>query len=334
MTLSGQIYNLASPTERLYPTHFCRNCGQEFHPVTLRPAQGGSYFETREIDDIPIEADEDDEGAEWGFLMPEPADPAFDFTGEDHDYPESWLETTKRGERRLKRTYRERRARLHEVAPSGQCGTGHRSWFMPGKFRFCPVCKTVSNTSVRDINKLASLSGEGRSSATTVIVTAILNWMNGEQSDLPEHTRKLLAFTDNRQDAALQAGHFNDFVFVTLLRASILSALKSAPAGSLPAPDMGAGIQAALGFLADGAFAQRAEEWMENPALKGQAREDAESVLREGLQYRFWIDQRRGWRFTNPNLEQLGLVRAEYQSNASRSLADQLYFSCGTEVYR
>ena len=36
-------------------------------------------------------------------------------------------------------------------------------------------------------------------------------------------------------------------------------------------------------------------------------------MLREGLQLRFWIDQRRGWRFTNPNLEQLGLVRAEYQ---------------------
>ena len=38
-----------------------------------------------------------------------------------------------------------------------------------------------------------------------------------------------------------------------------------------------------------------------------------QAVLREGLQHRFWIDQRRGWRFTNPNLEQLGLVRAEYQ---------------------
>ena len=218
VTFSGQIYNPETPDERLYPTHFCRNCGQEFHPVTLRDDQGNIYFEKREIDDIPVEADEDDEGAEWGFLMPEPVDPTFDFTGEDDDYPESWLETTRKGERRLKRTYRERRARSYEVAPSGECGTGHRTWFMPGKFRFCPVCKTVSNTSARDINKLASLSGEGRSSATTVLVAAILDWMNGEESDLPEHTRKLLAFTDNRQDAALQAGHFNDFVFVTLLR--------------------------------------------------------------------------------------------------------------------
>ena len=144
---------------------------------------------------------------------------------------------------------------------------------MPGKFRFCPVCKDVSNTSARDINKLASLSGEGRSSATTILISSILQWMNGDASDLPEHTRKLLAFTDNRQE--LQAGHFNDFIFVTLLRAAILSALKSAPAGSLPEPEIGARIQVALGFLADGAYAHRADEWLENPGLKGQAREDA-----------------------------------------------------------
>ena len=34
--------------------------------------------------------------------------------------------------------------------------------------------------------------------------------------------------------------------------------------------------------------------------------------MRQVLAYRAWFDQRRGWRFTNPNLEQLGLVRVEY----------------------
>ena len=34
----------------------------------------------------------------------------------------------------------------------------------------------------------------------------------------PSHAQKLLAFTDNRQDASLQAGHFNDFVQVGMLR--------------------------------------------------------------------------------------------------------------------
>ena len=77
VTFSGQIFNPHNEEERLYPVHFCRNCGQEFHPVTLRTDRGREYFEKREIDDIPVEADEEDEGAEWGFLMPEPADPEF-----------------------------------------------------------------------------------------------------------------------------------------------------------------------------------------------------------------------------------------------------------------
>ena len=31
---------------------------------------------------------------------------------------------------------------------------------------------------------------------------------------LDDDARKFLAFTDNRQDASLQAGHFNDFVLI------------------------------------------------------------------------------------------------------------------------
>lgn len=53
---------------------------------------------------------------------------------------------------------------------------------------------------------------------------------------------------------------------------------------------------------------------MEDPDIKGAGRLDAEKAVREGLAHRFWIDQRRGWRFTNPNLEQLGLLQADYLS--------------------
>ena len=39
---------------------------------------------------------------------------------------------------------------------------------------------------------------------------------------------KILGFTDNRQDAALQAGHFNDVLFVSLLRGALLRAVLDA----------------------------------------------------------------------------------------------------------
>ena len=67
-----------------------------------------------------------------------------------------------------------------------------------------------------------------------------------------------------------------------------------------------------LGFLA--ANVVRRAEWLVEPELKGANLLTAERGMREALAHRFWIDQRRGWRFTNPNLEQLGLIEARYVS--------------------
>ena len=46
--------------------------------------------------------------------------------------------------------------------------------------------------------------------------------------DLPKQAQKVLSFTDNRQDASLQAGHFNDFVQVVQQRGALLRALRAA----------------------------------------------------------------------------------------------------------
>lgn len=314
VTFDGQVYDPEHPDKLLFPAHFCRKCGQEHHPVFQTDAGGQMRFGKREIDDVPIEADDDpDLGTRrWGFLMPEPADGAFSFGGAPEDYPEPWQEVTKRGEVRLKANFRKAQAVLYEVRSDGTVGAeGIHAWFMPGRFKFCPACGDYHTDSTRDINRLASLSAEGRSSATTVLVTQVLRWMHESgASALRPQQRKLLAFTDNRQDAALQAGHFNDFVFVTLLRAAILAALHRAGAEGLSQDKVGLAIQAALGFFAD--RLERRNEWMADPDIKGAGRLDAEKAVREGLAHRFWVDQRRGWRFTNPNLEQLGLLRADY----------------------
>jgi hypothetical protein len=127
---------------------------------------------------------------------------------------------------------------------------------------------------------------------------------------LDEFRRKLLGFTDNRQDAALQAGHFNDFVFVTRLRAAILASLaRAGDAGAVEA-EIASSLQNALGFVR--AREDRRPDWLQEPELKGAHLINAEADLRAVLLHRFWVDQRRGWRFTHPNLEELGFVRAEY----------------------
>ena len=121
VTFSGQIYNPASEKERLYPTHFCRSCGQEFHPVTLRQRKDGQLFEKREIEDVPSEEADDEQGTDWGFLMPEPNNRDFTFEDRDTDYPALWVETTPKGETRLKATYRKTRGRSFTVAVSRSC---------------------------------------------------------------------------------------------------------------------------------------------------------------------------------------------------------------------
>src|SRR5690606_27174420 len=123
--------------------------------------------------------------------------------------------------------------------------------------------------------------------------------------------------SDNRQDAALQAGHFNDFTFVSLLRGAVYRALRAAGDAGIEDSRLGAAVRAALGFdrpLREGEDPRDSHrvEWLQDPAVVGRDLTDAEEVLRFVLAYRTWFDQRRGWRFTNPNLEDLGLLRVAY----------------------
>ncbi|WP_316206513.1 MULTISPECIES: DEAD/DEAH box helicase [unclassified Bradyrhizobium] len=316
VVMDGQKFDPEDKTKLLYSLRFCRQCGQEFHPVKLVAEQGREYFVARDIDDVPPEGDspkDDDEAREtYGLLMPEPSGD-FAFQGRDEDYPEPWQEATRNNEIRLKASYRRHRAVLKPAATDGQVtGTSHRAWFLPGKFRFCPACGDYAVGGGRDINRLAGLTAEGRSSATTILVSSIIRWMNGPGAPeiKDQHRRKLLGFTDNRQDAALQAGHFNDFVFVTQLRASILAGIGRAGADGIEEGMLGAAMQNALGFVRG--RQDRRSEWLQEPDLKGAHLINAEADLRAVLLHRFWIDQRRGWRFTHPNLEELGFLRADY----------------------
>lgn len=315
VTVDGQQYLPDYPDKRLYPVHFCRECGQEYYPVRIVSEDGGRQILPRSIDDAPVTDDagsavaDEEEREQFGYVAPyDSGDVESPFEGRDDNYPENWLEYDAGGTSRLKPNYRNARLLKLSVSPDGRIGSGLSIWFIPGRFRFCLRCSQVHEGATRDRNRLASLSAEGRSSATTVLVSSALRWMHSDDSGMEKSTRKLLGFTDNRQDAALQAGHFNDFLFVGLVRAGFLSALQEAGERGLRSEDLGARQQHALGF-------DRPEgriEWLQEPNLKGFNLQEAESTLRQILTYRVWYDQRRGWRYTNPNLEQLGMVEVEY----------------------
>jgi Lhr-like helicase len=308
ITLDAQRFAPGRQDEevRLYPVHFCRECGQEYHPV-WRSGQSGEQFHPREIDDISSDEDED---ANYGFLCPQR--PGLAYRGELEDLPESWLDLTK-AEPKLKSTYRNAVPQPYAVTADGSSGRGGEDfWFIPGKFRFCLCCGQTHEVRGKDANRLASLSGEGRSSATTVLTLAAIRQLFAEgdpASDQPD-PRKLLGFTDNRQDAALQAGHFNDFIFLLTLRSALIGALQR-NSGLLAEEDLANQVFKALGFAK--VDLGTLTEYLRNPKIMGLARESAQKTLRFIIGYRLLRDLRRGWRFNNPNLDQLNLLRIEYR---------------------
>ena len=60
--LEGQLEYPEQPGDRLYPTRFCRSCGQEFHVVSLTEKDGSAIFVPRSIDDTPNPETEGDLG--------------------------------------------------------------------------------------------------------------------------------------------------------------------------------------------------------------------------------------------------------------------------------
>lgn len=300
LDLSGQQFLPGDRNKRFYSLHFCRQCGQEYHPVWFE-YDDGQILNPRDIGD----RDNSEDDNHWGFFMFDPnktfddADPA--------NYPEHWFEE-KKGELRLKSNYKPWQPQQQYVLPNGRIDhAGVNGWFIPGAFRFCLSCGVAHQVRGKDSSRLASLSGEGRSSATTVLSISALRYMLEKDSTLEEDAKKLLGFTDNRQDASLQAGHYNDFVQILLLRASLLAAVMQSPNGYLTDSDLSQEVFKALGFDQDGS------DYLANPDAKGPGRKKAEEAARNLLAYRLYFDLRRGWRFNNPNLEQLGLLQIDYE---------------------
>jgi len=68
---------------------FADAAAKSITPLTRWKKWERRALKKREIDDVPINDDDDTDGAasRWGFLMPEPVDGEFLFQGRDEDYP-------------------------------------------------------------------------------------------------------------------------------------------------------------------------------------------------------------------------------------------------------
>lgn len=311
LTFQGQKFVPGDRERVLLPLVFCRECGQEYYSVRRveRPLNELS-FEHAYIDRFPGTVEEE-EGQE-GFLYYSQDNP----WPEDEDavverLPEEWLEEF-HGSLRVRRNRLKDVPQAVRVQPDGrEIDTDRRDahaldmHFLHAPFRFCLNCGVSYGSRQRnDFSKLASLSSEGRSTATTILsLSAMLRVKEDPHQSIPP---KLLSFTDNRQDASLQAGHFNDFVDVGLLRSALYQAVKRAGGEGIRHEELTKHVFEALHLPL--------KSYATDPNVKYQALNETQRALRNVLGYRLYRDLKRGWRITSPNLEQCGLLSIDYLS--------------------
>lgn len=303
------------PDRALLPLGFCRECGQEYLVVAKIDRDGGSAFVSRR--------DADASGGDnvTGYLyvssdLPWPDDPLA--AGR---LPESWLVTDPATDRveilDSKRKYLPTKVYVSPDGRVDESRDGLPAWFVSTPFAFCMRCG-VSYEQVRgnDFGKLATLDAEGRSSAMTLLSASIVRSLRAvSEEQLPPSARKLLTFVDNRQDASLQAGHFNDFVQVAQLRAALYDALRTAGPDGLTHEALADAVTEALGL--------QMRDFAQSPDAKFRARKDAERALRSVVEYQLYVDLQRGWRVTMPNLEQTGLVKVTYRDLSELAADDE-----------
>jgi len=303
ITLDGQKYVPKDRNKLLYPLVFCRECGQDYYPVAKTVENDQTSFVVRDIGEQKFEED----NIEAGFLLIEPdlQWPADDEEAQVSYVPEEWTEQHN-GVGRIKRARRKNNPDTMFVDGLGETcedDEGYQITFLEAPFRFCPCCGVSYDFRQRsDISKLTSLGTEGRSTATTIL--SLFTLLGLKDQDVQAKARKLLSFTDNRQDAALQSGHYNDFIEVGLLRSALYKALESAGEDGLEAPELTKAVFEAL----DLPFS----EFATDPNVLGSAKRRAEKTLRDVIAYRIYRDLKRGWRVIMPNLEQAGLLEIAY----------------------
>jgi hypothetical protein len=230
LTLEAQQYVPGDRGRVLLPLVFCRECGQEYYCVDLQGKEGSRVAVPRAVGDI---AGDDDQDVESCFLYSSTDAPWPEEEAEIVErVPDEWVEEH-HGTPRVKPANRNRLPRSISLGADGvESGAGSPFILVPAPFRFCLRCGvTYGSGRLGDYTKLATLATEGRSTATTVLSLSAVRHLRSDTT-LPQDARKLLSFTDNGQDASLQAGHFNDFVEVGLLRSALFRAVSTAgPAG-------------------------------------------------------------------------------------------------------
>jgi hypothetical protein len=187
-------------------------------------------------------------------------------------------------------------------------------WYISAKLRIDPTAGVIyEDVKTNENTKLMRLGNEGRSTATTIMAFSVIDALNRQGEQLSN--QKLLSFTDNRQDASLQAGHFNDFLTTVRLRSAVYQALKENQQG-LKVYEIAQRTCEKLKLKEIEYAKEPNDDWPDD---------ENERALKDFLLIRIIYDLKRGWRFVLPNLEQCALLNVEYEKLSLFCQQDQFF---------
>jgi ATP-dependent helicase YprA (DUF1998 family)/ribosomal protein L37AE/L43A len=296
-------------TRTAYPLSFCRGCGQEYYTVTIDGDYNVSQGALSEIA-------ETEEGKDDAYLM------RGSWDRETAPLPDEWL--NENGQ--LTDTYTEAEPRPATFCPEcdqltpgrveqGQleCGCfaaqGVEVMEVNEPFLFCPNCGIHYTRRVRnEFNKLFTFGTVGRSTATDVLI-------GNTMRNLPDDQQKTIAFSDNRQDTALQAAHLNNLYQRVRFRRSLYHTLASQGDTSLIS-------------LGNDVFDLLEEEEALPSAIDsgmfGPSAEDRQNYSRY-LLFNAILELGREQQRTQQSLEDVGLIDVEYENLDRLAAVDDVW---------
>ena len=189
-----------------YPLQFCRACGQEFYRAILT--------NSREL--YPISLDIEQLEGEKIYVFRDEIDL------EQISFPDNWYKKSGEIKAEFEGSIPEKEfyCPLHnKIKPDCNCKEIYEFYYFKEPLLICPSCGVTYDRRSREFAKVFSFGTSGRSTATDVLIAGVMKNLN-------EKERKIIAFTDNRQDTALQAGHLNNLQRKIFFRQALYQALK------------------------------------------------------------------------------------------------------------
>jgi hypothetical protein len=304
-----------SDTEKpIYPVLFSRYSGFEF--ICVRKDFESYKLKPREVDDIPDRLTQEEfkelkPGKEYyasGYLLI-PDDDDHIWSDEfDKFIPDSWYKELKSG-RKYEDFYKHQIPQKIYFNDSGEFSESEDTtrydqwgWFISSPLLLDPTAGIIYKSQYgNESTKLMRLGNEGRSTASTIVSLSVVKALKEQKESYKN--QKILSFSDNRQDASLQSGHFNDFMSIVRLRSALYQALKEHK--EITVSQISSYVVEKLGL--------KESDYLPDDIAKDDNPDPFnKKILEEYILILLLRDLERGWQYTLPNLEQSGLLEIDY----------------------